>query len=237
MKKLLKVLFKITVGLVAFVLLAFGILYAMYDQKLPEGKSGEEADSLAANMLKSLDYEAYQKTRFLEWSFAGGSHNYKWDKQNGKVEVKWSHYTVNLNLGNASKSLAFKDNLKVVDNSKKELIETATNYFNNDSFWLVAPFKVFDTGTKRDLVILEDGSRCLLVTYSEGGTTPGDAYLWKFLPNGFPKSYQMWVKIIPIGGIEATWEDWKELDTGVFLPGSHSIGPMTLHMGQVKAYN
>ncbi len=188
-------------------------------------------------MLKSLDYEAYQNTRFLEWSFAGGAHHYKWDKQNGKVEVKWDDYSVNLHLANTSKSTVFKDNLKIIDDSKKELIETATNYFNNDSFWLVAPFKVFDTGTKRELVVLEDGSKRLLVSYTEGGTTPGDAYLWKLLPNGFPESYQMWVKIISIGGLEATWDDWKKMETGAFLPGSHKIGPMTLHMGNVKAYN
>jgi len=57
------------------------------------------------------------------------------------------------------------------------------------------------------------------------------------LPSGFPESYQMWVKIIPIGGLEATWDEWKEFDNGLRLPTSHKLGPMTLNMGVVKAYN
>jgi len=237
MRKGLKTALKILIGLIALVLIAFGIVYAIYNKPLPEGKSGDEADLLAETMLKSMGYEAYRNTRFLEWSFADGAHRYKWDKENGKVEVKWKGYVANLNLGDASKSTVFKDDIEVIDTSKRNIIRTATDYFNNDSFWLVAPFKVFDKGTERELVVLEDGSNGLLVTYSKGGTTPGDAYLWEILPNGFPESYQMWVKIIPIGGFEATWDNWRNMETGVFLPTSHDIGPFTLHMGKVKAYN
>ena len=102
---------------------------------------------------------------------------------------------------------------------------------------MVAPFKVFDKGTSRSIVTLEDGSEGLLVSYASGGTTPGDSYLWKLQANGFPESYQMWVGIIPIGGMEATWEDWQIMDSGCFLPTSHKLGPVTLFMGNVKAYN
>ncbi|MGS0527908.1 hypothetical protein ACU8V7_24695 [Zobellia nedashkovskayae] len=96
-------------------------------------------------------------------------------------------------------------------------------FFNNDSFWLVAPFKVFDSGTQRSLVTLEDGSNALMITYSSGGSTPGDSYLWHLGPNGLPESYQMWVSIIPIGGLKATWDDWKIMESGAFLPTSHKL--------------
>jgi hypothetical protein len=61
--------------------------------------------------------------------------------------------------------------------------------------------------------------------------------LWKLQPNGFPISYQMWVKIIPIGGLEATWDEWKVMENGLYLPSSHNIGPVPLDMGEVRAYN
>lgn len=216
---------------------AFGILYLIYNKPLPEGESGVAADALAEKMLKAINTDAFKGTRYLEWSFAGASHEYKWDKENGKVQVTWNNNLVKLNLNNPSKSEVLENGAAVIGDTKTDLITTATGYFNNDSFWLVAPFKVFDKGTKRSIVVLEDGSEGLLVSYSSGGTTPGDTYLWKILPNGFPESYQMWVKIIPIGGLEATWDDWKIMENGLALPTSHKLGPMTLDMGEVKAYN
>lgn len=233
MKKLLKIFgILIILGVVAF-----GILYVIYNKALPEGQAGPKADALAQKMLNSVNNEAYQSTRFIEWSFLGGSHNYKWDKVRGHVEVKWDDYTADLNLYDTSSSIVTKKNTNLTAKESRDLWHTAWGYFNNDSFWLVAPFKVFDKGTERSIVTLEDGSEGLLVTYTGGGSTPGDSYLWKLNSNGFPESYQMWVKVIPIGGIEATWDDWQVMESGVFLPTKHEFGPFTIEMGKVRAYN
>lgn len=237
MKRFFKILLKIAIGLVAVLSIVFAVVYLIYNKPLPEGSNLEQADILAHKMLKAIQYDAYTQTRFIEWSFAGGTHHYKWDKANGKVTVKWSDYLVNLDLINPNNSHVFKNSQEVVYGNKSKIIQTATDYFNNDSFWLVAPFKVFDKGTKRSLVTLANGSKALLVTYSSGGTTPGDSYLWKLQPNGFPISFQMWVKIIPIGSLEASWDDWKVMENGIFLPASHKLGPMNLDMGEVRAYN
>lgn len=228
---------RIIIGFLLLLIVAFGVLYFIYNKQLPEGKSEKKADAVAQKMLKAVNYEAYKNTRFLEWSFNGGEHQYKWDKENGIVEVKWNDHTVNLNLNDTASSLVSKENTSLSAKESRDLTHTAWNYFNNDSFWLVAPFKIFDNGTSRSIASLEDGSEGLLVTYTSGGTTPGDSYLWKLQPNGFPESYQMWTKIIPIGGVEASWDDWQVMESGIFLPTLHKIGPMTLFMGNVKAYN
>ena len=109
--------------------------------------------------------------------------------------------------------------------------------FNNDSFWLVAPYKIFDEGTERSLVSLEDGSQALLVTYTSGGSTPGDSYLWLLNENEIPYAYKMWVKIIPVGGVEASWDHWTKMESGAYLPKSHKMGPITLSMGDVRGFN
>ncbi|GMN08964.1 hypothetical protein MTsPCn9_05800 [Croceitalea sp. MTPC9] len=234
---MIKRILKIIGILTGVVLLGLFIYGWIINEPLPKGKSGAEADALAAKMLKAINYDSYKQTRFIEWSFRNDSHHYKWDKENGIVEVKWSNKKVVLDLSNLSKSKSYEGGKAINDVNSKTLIDDALDKFNNDSFWLVAPYKVFDKGTKRGIVELEDGSKGLLVTYTKGGTTPGDSYLWKLNPNGFPNSFQMWVKIIPIGGLEASWDDWIITSTGAYLPKSHKFGPVNLSIGNIKGYN
>ena len=236
-KKILRIVGKSVLILAAILLIGFGILYMLYDKPLPTGTPGAEADALAEKMLEAINNKAYTETHYLEWSFANGAHSYKWDRENGEVDVEWDAYRILLNLKNTSKSKVFENEAEVIGDNREELITKAEGFFNNDSFWLVAPFKVFDNGTQRSLVNLEDGSKALMITYSSGGSTPGDSYLWHLGPNGLPESYQMWVSIIPIGGLNATWDDWKIMESGAFLPTSHKLGPMTLDMGDVRGYN
>lgn len=231
-KKILKVL----AGFVVFVFVAMTVLYFSYNKPLPIGKAGPEAKALATKMLSAINYTAYKDTRFLEWSFANGAHNYKWDKENNEVQVTWGDYSVQLNLKNNAKSSALKNDVPLKGKSKQKIIAKAVSFFNNDSFWLVAPFKVFDPGTVRKIVPLENGSEGLLVTYLSGGSTPGDSYLWELDSNGFPLSFQMWVKIIPVGGLRATWDDWKIMESGAFLPTSHQLGPFSFQMENLKAF-
>lgn len=237
MMRLIKKILKVFGGLLLVGLFTFGILYIIYNEPLPKGETGPTADALAHKMLRALNHEAYQNTRYLEWSFPNGPHDYKWDKIRNRVEVTWDGHTIDLNLNDIARSEVNHENGELTAKEARELYHTAWDYFNNDSFWLVAPFKVFDTGTQRSIVILEDGSEALLVTYTQGGSTPGDSYLWQLNANGFPESFRMWVKIIPIGGLKATWDDWRVTTSGTFLPTTHEIGPFTLSMGDVRAYN
>lgn len=233
MKKLLKIL-----GIIGLLLLiAFGVIYAIYNEPLPDGRTGPEADALAKKMLTSLNYEAYNNTQFLEWSFRGGEHLYKWDKTNGTVEVQWDNYVVQIDLIATDSSKASKNGVELSLDQSVDVVEKAIDMFNNDSFWLVAPYKVMDKGVQRKLVTTEDGHEALLVTYTKGGSTPGDSYLWILQPNGFPKSFKMWVSIIPVSGIEATWDDWAVMESGAFLPKTHIMGPLEITMGEIKGYN
>lgn len=232
MKKFLKILAAI-LGLLGFALL---ILIWVKNEPLPQIKKSGNADALAQKMLTALNHGCYVKTQFLEWSYRNGAHKYKWDKKLGMATVQWDDHKVILDLAHNHKSKLVTNGKPLPAKKARRLIEKALRNFNNDSFWLVAPYKVFDEGTERGIVTLKDGSEVLMVTYTSGGTTPGDSYLWILHKNGFPSSYKMWVKIIPIGGMEASWDDWTVGQSGVFLPKSHKLGPLTLSMGDVKGY-
>ncbi|MEM8846064.1 MAG: hypothetical protein AAGD17_03075 [Bacteroidota bacterium] len=233
MKRFLKIIGWLTFfGILALVLFAWSA-----HEKLPEGQKGPKADELAHKMLRALNHEAYKNTRFLQWSYRGGAYQYVWDKKKGEVIVTWDDIEVDLNLTNPENSEITQNNKSIALDKAQDLIDKALKNFNNDSFWLVAPYKVFDKGTERSIVNLENGSKGLLVTYNSGGTTPGDSYLWVLNENGFPISYKMWVSIIPIGGLEASWDEWMVTKSGAYLPKSHELGPVNLSMGNVKGYN
>lgn len=230
----MKKFFKVIGSLLLLLVLAGVIYFFATNESLPTREKGKNADALAIKMMNALNSDAFDSTEVLEWSFRNTNH-YKWFKSENIVEVSWDKNKVILHTQNTKKSQAFVDN-KSVENS--ELIKTATDFFNNDSFWLVAPYKVFDPGTERSIVKVDDKD-ALLITYTSGGSTPGDSYLWILDENGLPTSYKMWTKIIPIGGVSATWNDLKNTESGIKLPTSHilSLFGLELPMGEVKAYN
>jgi len=208
-------------------------MYLKYNEDLPIGKQGAKADQLATQMLQALNEDAYLSTDYLEWTFKG-KHHYKWHKSDNKCEVYWDHFTVILDFKNLDNSKVFVIKKLYNGIEKQEYIQKAESYFNNDSFWLVAPYKVFDKGVERRLVTTKDNKDALLVTYTSGGTTPGDSYLWHLDDNGKPTSFQMWVDILPIEGIEATWENWVVTESGAHLPQFHKLLFLGLEMGEVK---
>ena len=202
MKKILKV-----IGLfITIAIVATGVYYVANNEALPKGVQGKEAEKLAKKMMSAINKSAFDHTEILEWSFRG-KHHYVWKKQEGLVDVSWDSNLVTVNLNDYSKSIG----------DTPKLIKKAINFFNNDSFWLVAPYKVFDDGVERSIVNV-DGKDALLIKYTSGGTTPGDSYLWILDENYVPVSFKMWTQIIPIGGLAATWNDFITSDSGIMLP-------------------
>ncbi|OIQ30390.1 MAG: hypothetical protein BM564_03210 [Bacteroidetes bacterium MedPE-SWsnd-G2] len=221
-KKTVKIIGGVFIFLTLPTFLLYCFIYFKYDSPVPEGIEGPKADALATKMLEELNYKAYDSTHYIEWSFKS-RHHYQWDKKDNKCTVYWKNLKVNLDFEHPENNKAYMHNFKLIDQEKADAIAQATKYFNNDSFWLVAPYKVFDPGTERRLVNLENGDTGLLVTYTSGGTTPGDSYLWQFDANGKPTSFKMWTSILPIQGLEASWTDWKETETKAQLPTFHKL--------------
>ncbi len=233
-KKLLKLFKILLLSTISLLIIAIAALYFSFNEPIPKGVKGSEADNFAVKIQNAINHKAFLETDNIEWTFRN-KHHYQWHKSKGQVRVQWDTYTAYLDLKDFSKSTL--KNQSIVGLEKQQLLDKALAYFNNDSFWVVAPHKLFDPGVTRELVTLEDNTKGLLVNYTSGGTTPGDTYLWKVNDSYQPVSYQMWVSILPIGGIEATWEDWKTMSSGAYLSQHHSLLGFGIPITNLSAWN
>ena len=126
-------------------------------------------------MLSAVNISAWDTVKYVKWSFRGG-HDYVWDRTVNDARISWEDMEVHLDMDQVD-GKAFKNGIALEGSEKDKAIQSAWSYWCNDSFWLTAPFKVFDKGTTRKMATDKDGKEGLLVTYESGGVTPGDQYL------------------------------------------------------------
>ncbi|WP_298955871.1 hypothetical protein [uncultured Nonlabens sp.] len=232
MKKIFRFLLKSILAILAIIIIAIITLKIVYTEDVPQGKSGKLADDLALKILDAINHKQFTEVNEIQWTFRGVN-KYEWKVQQNLVDVYWGDYRVAYQTQKPQSSFAFKDGKPLKGEEKDEAIAYAAKNFNNDSFWVVAPYKIFDLGTTRELII-EDGKEKLLVTYNSGGTTPGDSYLWEVDDNYRPTSFKMWVSILPLDAIEAKWSDW-EITAGDFpLAQKRSILGVTIPVTDLK---
>jgi hypothetical protein len=216
----------------ALVVISLGLVLVIQwlSKPLPESITGPEADGLARDVQEALNITGYKALNEIQFSFR--DHNYLWNKAEERVLVSWEDYQVDLILSET-------ENSKILQGGKEsnriDLIDKAKAYFYNDSYWLVAPFKFFDPGVVRSLVETNNGSKALLITHTSGGVTPGDSYLWHFDENLIPTHFELWVSIIPIKGVSATWLSWVSKQDVLFST-FHKLGPLEITIGDLKVY-
>lgn len=208
---------------ILLLVLAIGAFIAVkyFSEEKPVGKSGAEADKISELMLDRLNKNAYDTIDYINFEFFGGVHKYVWDKKNHRAVIEWKSNKVILDLG-TQEGEAYANGVLVEGDDAASLKEKAWSYWCNDSFWLVAPYKVFDAGTTRKLVDVEEGSYGLMVEYISGGVTPGDSYLWILDENYQPTGFKMWTQILPVQGAYVDWTKWNDY-MGAKLCITHKI--------------
>ena len=225
---------KWVIGIILVFIIALFILVKIASEDRPESNPTPEADVVANRMLETIGKPQWDSLHLLRWTFMG-EHHYVWNKKQNIAEIKWDSHRVILDL-NTLEAKAWTNEESQSGEVLAALKQTAWEYWCNDSFWMFAPFKVFDPGTSRTLINeVEHGTQGLLVTYDSGGVTPGDAYLWHLDDDFRPVGYKMWVKIIPVGGLYIAWSDWVTLNEGIQLAQIRKGSMLTLKMDNLKA--
>jgi len=145
-------------------------------------QSDAEAVEIADQVMIAMGgRSAWDATRYLAWDFFG-ARKLIWDKHNGDVRIDFpdsSVYLVNVNDGSGK---VHKQGAEVThpDSLAKEL-DRGKRIWINDSYWLVMPFKLKDSGVTlkyigSDTTQAGYPSRVLELTFSEVGVTPENMY-------------------------------------------------------------
>ena len=232
----MKILKWLGIIIVSLLIIGAAAMFLLSESE-PEGYEGTEADNLAKEMLSALNYDAFQDLRYLQFSFFRGEHHYKWDKHENVAEISWGDYKVVMKL-DTREAKVFEAGAPMNNEIQANaVINEAWKYWCNDSFWMIAPYKVFDPGTTRSVLETENGNtRGLKVKYTSGGYTPGDAYLWEIASDGKPISWKMWTSILPVQGMSFTWERWVDVE-GALLSTFHSNSVLEMEMTNIKGGN
>lgn len=139
----------------------------------------ELADSVMAAMGGRANWD---NTRFISWNFFG-RRNLVWDKWNGDVRIESlpdsTTYLVNIN--NLEGRVLVKGQELTEADTLRKMLEKAKSIWINDSYWLVMPFKLKDTGVTLKYLgedLTQTGVMCNVIelTFNNVGDTPQNKY-------------------------------------------------------------
>ncbi|GAA4452390.1 hypothetical protein GCM10023189_15730 [Nibrella saemangeumensis] len=145
--------------------------------------SDPKAVQIADQVMEAMGGRAnWDKTRLISWTFFG-NRRLVWDKWTGNVRVDnlKDDQTILLNI-NTDKGRVFRNGKELTEpDSVTKYVKMGKGMWINDSYWLVMPFKLKDSGVT--LKHLGDGKTqdgkdadLLQLTFKGVGNTPDNKY-------------------------------------------------------------
>ncbi|MEQ9305278.1 MAG: hypothetical protein RJQ14_15320 [Marinoscillum sp.] len=159
----------------------------VYNNPPAEGFNVEESSPIAVLMADQVmnamgGREAWDKTNVIYWNFFG-ARTLLWDKENHKVriDIPKDEMILSLNMNDMSGKVWKSGEPMTNIDSLTKYLERAKRIWINDSYWLVMPFKLKDSGVTLSYVAedtTQTGIRCdvLRLTFEGVGVTPQNAY-------------------------------------------------------------
>ncbi|MCO4745916.1 MAG: hypothetical protein KC912_14070 [Proteobacteria bacterium] len=219
--------------LAAFLVLAVGGLALSLHQPRPAtGQQGEVADAFAHRIEAATGQQAWKELGAVQWRFADAN-DHLWDRSRELDRVRYDGVEVLLHVHDAT-GVATRNGQPLDGDDTSEALSKAQKLFYNDSYWLNPFSKLFDPGVTRSIIETDRGE-ALLVEFSSGGSTPGDAFAIYVDADGLPVYWEMWVSILPLGGVGTSWEGWQDLGGGALSATLHRVGPITFELTDVRA--
>jgi hypothetical protein len=191
-----------------------------------------KADAVGKELIAAMGGEkAWAKARQFQFDFVverdgkkAASRSHAWDRYTGDYRVSGTDktgapFTVYFNA-NTKDGKAFVNRKPAEGVEQAALLKSAYGMFINDTYWLLAPWKIFDPGVHLAYAgekPCPDGGVCdvLKLSFEDVGLTPRDVYWlyvtrdgrkmvqWQFVLNGSsdPPTTVAWKDWRPFGGI------------------------------------
>ncbi|MGB3798975.1 MAG: hypothetical protein WA952_04120 [Lewinella sp.] len=151
-----------------------------------EAGSDDEAIAIADSIVKYHGgRKAYDDVRYLSWNFFG-ARDLVWDKEEDRVRIEVPGDSMIYLLDFSDDDLTgavSKNGQEMTEPDSIDLyLQDAYSMWINDSYWLVQPFKLKDSGVtlthegEADDPQKQRPSDILKLTFNEVGDTPGNMY-------------------------------------------------------------
>jgi len=193
-----------------------------------------KADAVGKELIASLGgQDAWEKARQFEFTFVVDREGktvarfaHAWDRYTGDYRVTGTDKTgapfaVYFNV-NTKQGKAFVNGKPVEGDELSKLLQNGYGRFINDTYWLLAPWKIFDPGVH--LVYdgekpCPDGGVCdvLKTSFEDVGMTPKDVYwLWITRDGRHMVQWQYVLNGAQEEPTTALWKNWQKF-SGVSL--------------------
>lgn len=144
--------------------------------------SDAEAIALADSVMNAMGGRSnWDNTRYISWNFFG-RRDLVWDKFKGRVRIDSKPdstiYLVNVNSGEGR--VQIKGQELTEPDSLAKMLKRAKSIWINDSYWLVMPFKLKDTGVTLNYLgedtLQNESYEVIQLTFKDVGMTPQNKY-------------------------------------------------------------
>lgn len=145
--------------------------------------SDPAAVELADSVMEAMGgRENWDKTRFISWNFFG-RRDLVWDKAEGNVRIESAPDSTIylLNINTLKGRVQIKGQELTEPDSLASMLQRGKSIWINDSYWLLMPFKLKDTGVTLKYLgedTTATGARCNVIqlTFQNVGDTPQNKY-------------------------------------------------------------
>lgn len=145
--------------------------------------SDPEAVALADKVMEAMGgRDNWDDTRYIAWNFFG-SRDLIWDKEEGdvRISIPADELKIIVNV-NTMEGMVEKEGLPVENpDSLQKYLQMGKDIWINDSYWLVMPFKLKDSGVTlkylgEGVTASNDSASILNLTFENVGNTPENKY-------------------------------------------------------------
>lgn len=159
-----------------------------FDENMPaEGFDVEGSDPQAVKIADDVmtamgGRKNWDETRYIAWNFFG-ARKHLWDKWTGdvRIEAPKDSTIILMNINTMEGKVSKRGEMFTQPDSVNKYLERGKAWWINDSYWLVMPFKLKDTGVTLQYVgedTTMDGrnAHVLSLKFKEVGVTPENGY-------------------------------------------------------------